>query len=562
MDDIAQAKEYFFAGLKAFNEADYVTAEINFEHSLAIFPNRVSSLINLTAVKIKLKKFEEAYELALQSIHLDQSSSESYLNLGLVDKEKKRYAPALNNFSRAIDLNHSYEEAWLNKGIILHELKKYDEAIEHYSQAILIKNDYSDAHFNQGLSYAELKLYDKALIQYTNAISFNPRYAEAFLNKGITLFELKQFHAALDAYDQAIMLKSDYVEAWSNKGLILHTLGLFDDAVKCYEKALSLNPSYSLASWNLALLLLLIGNFESGLKAYDSRWHDEKVSDIGGGIRKFTKPLWLGENSLHGKTILLFGEQGLGDTLQFCRYATLVAQLGAKVILEVQEPLTPLLKSIEGVSQVFTKGDLLPDFDYQSPLLSMPLAFKTTLTSIPSFKRYVYGNKNKIASWSEKLGKKTKFRIGVAWSSTSLYKYDHIRSILFSEFSQCLPLDSNKFEIICLQKVVKDADRDAFNSTKIRFYGDELIDFSDTACLVENLDLVISTCTSVPHLSCALGIPTWLLLSYVPDWRWLLEREDSPWYPSAKLYRQKKWGEWNEVLKAIKADLTVLSSKI
>ena len=562
MDAVQQAKEFFFAGLEALNKADYITAEMNFERSLDILPNRISSLINLTAVKIKLKKFEDAHNLALHSIHLDPTSSESYLNLGLVDRQKKFYESALHNFNRAIELNANHAEAWLNKGMILHELQKYHEAMLQYAQSISIKTDYAEAFFNQGLTLTSLNLYENALIQYERAISINPRYVEAWLNKGIILFEMKQYSAALATYDQAILIKNDYVEAWSNKGLTLHTLGLFDDSMKCYEKAISINPSYALASWNLSLVQLLTGNFDAGFKAYESRWRDEKISAIVGGNRKFSQPLWLGEQKLHGKTILLYAEQGLGDTVQFCRYVPLVAKLGAKVILEVQDSLVPLLKNIEGASQVFAKGDTLPNFDYQSSLVSMPFAFKTNTTSIPSLRRYIHGDNEKIAQWSEKLGEKTKFRIGVVWSSTSPYKNDHARSIPFSEFSQCLPLHSRKFEIVCLQKVIKDDDRAHFKSTKIRFFGDELEDFSDTACLIENLDLVISTCTSVPHLSCALGIPTWVLLSYVPDWRWLLGREDSPWYPSAKLYRQNKMGEWKGVLKKIQQDLEALALKI
>lgn len=562
MDAAEQAKEFFFAGLKALNDADYVAAEINFEHSLGIFPNRVSSVINLTAVKIKLKKFEEAYDLALQSIHLDEACSEGYLNLGLIDKQKKQYTSALHNFNVAIELNANYVDALLNKGMILHELNQYHEAIKHFDKLISIKSDFAEAFFNKGLCFAELNQYENALIQYERAISINPGYADALLNKGITLFEMKHYSAALAAYDEAILIKRDFVEAWSNKGLTLHTLGLFDSAIYCYEKAISINPDYVSAIWNLSLTLLLIGKFDVGFNAYESRSFDKKISAICGGSRNFTQPLWLGKQNLYEKTILLYAEQGLGDTLQFCRYAPLVAKMGAKVILEVQDSLVPLLKNIEGVSQVFAKGDPLPNFDYQSSLLSMPFLFKTNITSIPSVTSYAHGDNEKIAQWAKKLEGGNKFRIGVVWSSTSPYKNDHTRSISFSEFSQCLPLDSNKFEIVCLQKIIKNADRDAFNSTKIRFYGDELVDFSDTACLIENLDLVISTCTSVPHLSCALGIPTWILLSYVPDWRWLLEREDSPWYPSAKLYRQKKLGEWSEAFKAIRADLEVLSLKL
>lgn len=558
MDHLKQAKDYFFAGLESLNEANYLAAEINFERSLDALPNRVSTLINLTAVKIKLEKFEEAQCLALQSVHLDENNSEGYLNLGLINKEKRLYESAIKYFNRAIDLNPNYADAWLNKGAILHEQKKYDEALVHYDRAISLKADYAEAFYNRGISLADLNRYEDSLLEYERALILNPEYAEALLNKGIALYELKQYKSALASYDQAISIKQNYVEAWSNKGLTLNALGLVGDAIAHYEKAINLDSTYALARWNLSLSQLAIGDLESGLQSYESRWENEKTIEIGGGIRTFPQQLWLGEHSLQGKTILLFAEQGLGDTLQFCRYVSLVAKLGANVILEVQRPLVLLLKCIPGVTKILARGETLPEFDYYCPLLSLPLAFKSTLASIPKFPRYIYPDIKKAADWAEKLEPKTKFRIGIVWSSTSSFKNDHIRSMRLAEFARCLPPDSSKFEIICLQKVVKKEDRDIFNSKNIRYFGDQLSDFSDTAGLIENIDLVISTCTSVPHLSCALGVPTWILLSYMPDWRWLLERKDSPWYPSARLYRQKELGIWDKPLLEVRQDLEKL----
>ena len=263
--------------------------------------------------------------------------------------------------------------------------------------------------------------------------------------------------------------------------------------------------------------------------------------------------MWLGSQSLQDKTILLHAEQGLGDTIQFCRYASLVAKLGAKVILEVQRPLLGLLKNLDGVSQIIARGDALPEFDYQSPLLSLPLAFKTQLHTIPSALRYLAGDSEKVLAWQARLGEKTKPRVGLVWSGNLEHKNDHNRSL---SLSQVLPYLPSSCQYICLQKELRNADQAILaQHPHIQFFGDALEDFTDTAALCDLMDVVISVDTSVAHLAAALGKPTWVLLPFSPDWRWLLDRKDSPWYPSAKLYRQERIGDWNGVLSRVREGL-------
>jgi hypothetical protein len=298
----------------------------------------------------------------------------------------------------------------------------------------------------------------------------------------------------------------------------------------------------------------LQGNFENGLKLYESRWNSKIVSEEIGGKRLFDKPTWLGVEPLQDKTILLYGEQGLGDFIQFCRYVKLVADLGAKVILEVPKTLEELMQGLEGVSELVIRGNKLPFFDYQCPLMSLPLVFKTSISNIPACHHYLTSNANKKAEWNFRLGEKKKKRIGLVWSSTSSFKSDSKRSLMLEDFVKALPIEG--FEYICLQKELKECDKEFFEAYRnIRFFGSELESFADTAGLIENLDLVVSTCTSIPHLSAALGKETWILLSHVPDWRWLLDRVDSPWYPSIKLYRQPTIGNWDSVLGKVNFDL-------
>ena len=407
-----------------------------------------------------------------------------------------------------------------------------------------------------GVIHAQRKQYAEALKYFNDSLRALPKNSLALSNLGNVFFELKQYGDALNAYDKSIKIDPNYHEAWSNKGNALNELKRFDEALAHYDKALSLNPNYHEASWNKGLTLLLLGDFENGLPLYESRWNSNKVSEIA-GKRVFDKPIWLGDESIQGKTILLYGEQGFGDLIQFCRYAKLVADLGAKVIFETPKQLLGLMKNLEGVSQLVLKGEELPFFDYQCPLVSLPLALKTNVASIPAGAPYLAINQNKVDAWNLKLGEKRKIRVGIAWSSVSNFKADSKRSLLLADFVKALPLEG--CEYICLQKELKDCDKEFFRQYKnIRFVGDELNDFSDTAALIECLDMVISTCTSIPHLSAALGKETWILLSHVPDWRWLLDRSDSPWYPTIKIFRQQTLGDWGGVLESVREDLTAL----
>jgi len=501
-------------------------------------------------------KFNEAkaiYEkvLAIQANHFDALQL-----LGALSAQTKEFSKAVNFLTKALKINPDYAEAYSNRGNALRQLKRLDEALADYDKAISIKPDYAEAYYNRGNTLKQLKRLDEALASYDKAISIEPDYADAYSNRGTALHELNRLDEALASYDKAISIEPDYADAHSNRGLALHDLKRLDEALASYDKAISIKPDYAVAHWNLSLCNLIGGKFKNGWQEYEWRWKCQDVSKTA-GIRNFSQPLWLGEQPLKDKTILLYAEQGFGDAVQFCRYVPLVAQLGAKIILEVQRPLVKLLKNLEGVSQIIAKGDMLPAFDYQCPLLSLPLAFKTDLNTIPPVPKHLTSDGENFAKWQTKLGEKSKPRVGLVWSSVSSFKNDHIRSITLVELLSALPKEG--FEYICLQKEIKEIDKDTLKANpQIKFFGDLLNDFSDTAELIKCLDLVISTCTSVPHLSCSLGKETWIMLSYVPDWRWLLDRDDNPWYTSAKLYRQEKIGDWNSVLEKVKSDLEKL----
>jgi len=538
-----------------FETRQFCDAVKYYQKAIRQRPNDPISFANLAACYNEQSQPLLGLRAADQSIQLKPDFAEAWNNRGNALHDLKRYEEAITHYDKALSLKPDHHQAWIDKGVTLCKLKRFDDAITHYDKALSLKPDNAKAWSNKGVALHELKRYEEAITHYDKALNLKPDHHHAWSNKGNTLHELKQYEEAIAHYDKALSLKPDNAKAWSNKGVTLHELKRLDEAIAHHDKALSLKPDYHDASWNKSLSLLLQGDFENGLLLYESRWTSEKISEIV-GKRFFDGPSWLGAESIQDKTILLYGEQGFGDFIQFCRYAKKVADLGAKVILEAPRPLAGLMENLEGVSQLVIKGEKLPFFDYQCPLLSLPLAFKTNLDTIPNPSGYInlVNHPDKIMEWKERLGLKSKLRVGLVWSGNPNHENDHNRSILLWDILPFLP---NQYEYISLQKEVREVDNLTLNSNPhILNFASHLNDFVDTAALIENLDLVISVDTSVAHLSGALGKKTLLLLPNVPDWRWLLDREDSPWYPSMKLYRQTCIGDWSGVLERVKSDLS------
>jgi predicted TPR repeat methyltransferase len=390
----------------------------------------------------------------------------------------------------------------------------------------------------------------RPLESYDRAIALRPDYAEAFTNRGIVLAELDRPEEALQSYERAVAIAPDYAEAFYNRGNALRDLCRIEDAAESYERAIALVPEHAAAHWNLADCRLLLGDFARGWQEYEWRWKSALSDD---GWRDFQQPLWLGVQPLDGRTILLRQGLGIGDTLLFCRYAKKAAARGARVVLEVQPSLLPLLAALEGVAQVVARGAAVPAFDYHCPLMSLPLAFKTDLATIPAAVPYIRSEPSRVAAWRVKLGDAKKPRVGLVWSGSMLLKNDK-RSIALTEM---LPLVADWAQWVCLQKEVSDSEAAMLASRPdIRYVGGELNDFADTAALIELMDIVVSVDTAVANLAGAMGKPVWILLPYIPmDWRWMLDREDSLWYPTARLFRQSASREWASVISRVNREL-------
>jgi TPR repeat/Tetratricopeptide repeat len=428
----------------------------------------------------------------------------------------------------------------------------FDRAIGLYDRAIALNPSGAEPYYKRGNAQKNLGRLDAALASYSLAIERRPGYAHAHCNRGVVQHALGLMGAALSSYDQAIALDAADAMAHYNRALLMQDCSRWDEALASYNVAVSLDPAFADAQYNRSLALLFTGDWGNGWRGFEWRWKNAHRLSIG-EARNFTQPLWIGEESIDGKRLLLYSEGGLGDTIQFCRYAAMCSALGATVLLEVQTPLLGLLADLQGVSQLIASGSELPPFDYQCPLMSLPLAFKTTLVTIPATPKYLHADKTKIAHWRTLLGERNRPRIGLAWSGNPNNPIDQSRSIQLAECLASLPADCQYFS---LQKHVREADRAALDSNPaLVSFGEDLLDFVSVAALCECMDLVISVDTSLAHLSGALGLRTWVLLPFTPDWRWLRDRSDSPWYPTVKLYRQKLAGDWHEVFTRVAADL-------
>ena len=344
----------------------------------------------------------------------------------------------------------------------------------------------------------------------------------------------------------AIRLEPDYAQISCNRGVAQIEFRRRNEALVSGGNAIRLQPDYAPSHYFLALCHLLAGDFARGWEGYEWRWKEAQSEK---DRRSFTQPLWLGEESLKGKTILLSDEQGLGDTLQFSRYAKMVKELGAHVILEVPKPLVGLVQTLDGPDRLVARHEgSLPSFDCYCPIMSLPLAFKTDLRTIPSPGRYISGHPDRVGAWGKRLGRKNRPRIGLAWSGSA----PRYRSVPLAVMRSLL---CPEFEWFSLHRDVLESDVEALDSSPdIHHFGDRM-DFDETAALIEHMDLVISIDTSIAHLAGAMGKPVWVLLPFVPDWRWLLDREDSPWYPRARLFRQDEAGEWGAVMENVNSAL-------
>ena len=528
-------------------------ADILYKRVLSLNPKSTKALSGLGTLKLQQEQDNEAIELLTSSLSIDPNQPTALSNLGVAFSNIEEYQNAIDQYRKAIQLKPKYAEALHNLGNCLRSVGEFDEALKCYHDAVKIKPNYHLAFNNRGLLLQSLGHANEALADFDRAIKINSQFIEAILNKADCLKEMNLHEDALKYYDKAIDLRPDDPLIPNKKGVALKELGRLEDAITHYNKAISIDNEYAPAYWNKSIIKILQGNFIEGWKLYEWRWKWRAF--LGEEVRSFKEAAWLGQFPIQNKILLIHAEQGLGDTIQFCRYLKILNEQGASIIFEVNSLLFTLIKTIEANNLLIIKqGDPLPPFDCHCSLFSLPFALNTTLSTIPAETPYLSINQLKNRRWQKKLGIKKRLRVGIAWSGSKTHNNDKNRSIPLDALRSLLELNVDFF---VLQKDISKEDSIVISSiTNLYCYVDEIDDFSDTAALMQEMDLIISVDTSVAHLAGALAKDLWLLLPYMPDYRWLLNRDDSPWYASAKLFRQPQIGDWAAVI-----DLLLISIK-
>lgn len=498
-------------------------------------------MIILGVANMNLLRFDIAAQAFSHAVQIEPRNAAAWSNLAIALKEQGRIDEAIRALGRATAADPGFAAAHYNLGNLLKASGKPAEAVEAYRRALAINPGNVQFHINLGLAHYDLADFRKAAEAYHAATRLAPDNAPAFAAMGNALFELGRLDDTLKCYRRALELEPDNALYHYNLGRTLRDLHAFDAAEAAYGKALALDPSLASAHLNLGLLRLLRGKFETGLPEYEWRKTKpdaRKDSDLA------AQP-WLGKEDLAGKSILLHAEQGLGDTLQFLRYVELVRERGALVTLAVQPGLMPLVRrSIAGV-EVVSSRDPLPRTQFHTHLLSLPLAFRTELATVPAPAPYLTADPDRVERWRAHLGAHG-FRIGICWQGSTL-EIDKGRSFPLSCFGGVARIPGVR--LISLHKGVGEAQLDDAADLPVETLGPDFdppgASFEDTAAVMMNCDLVLTSDTAVAHLAGALGRPVWVVLKRLPDWRWLLERNDSPWYPTMRLFRQTVDGLWS-----------------
>ena len=470
----------------------------------------------------------------------------AFLNKGLVLKQSGDAPGALAALDQAVALNPAYAPAHSNRAAVLLDLGKAAEALAAAERAIALAPEFAEGWNNKGLAQLGLEDSGAALQSFQHATALDPTNAAAHYNAAGIYWQCGDYAAAIEAYRHCLRAAPQHLMGLNDLGLAEAALGNHAAALDCYDRALRLAPDFAEAQFNKSLTCLLLGNFTEGWRLWETR--KRKKTPV--GFQDFGLPLWTGAQEIAGRCILLHWEQGFGDTIQFVRYASLVQAKGANVMLMVQPELAPLIRRVMPAIQVVES--VPAEATLQCPLMSLPKAFATSLETIPSAPLWA-ADEARRTIWRARLGAATHYRIGFAWRGSAGHGNDRNRSLPLCEFLSIIDENAAWFGI---QKGMPATDREAFSAKPhLRIFDTEIMDFEDTAALVAEMDLIITVDTSLAHLAGSMGRACWVLLPFTPDWRWLLDQQDSPWYPSIRLFRQKRLGDWAGVLDELREAL-------
>jgi tetratricopeptide (TPR) repeat protein len=531
-------------------------AEKLYARVLKAAPDQFDALHLLGLAKAQGGQMGEAHRLISGALKLNPKMPDAWVNLANVLHALKRDTEALDCLDKALALRPGDANALQSRGNALLALGRPQEALACFDEVLARNPRHGEARLNRGSALAGLGRTAPALADFDTALALMPGHPAALYNRGNALAALGRYDEALAAFDRALAAAPGHGNAWNNRGRALQALDRHAEAVASFDKAIELQKDNADAHFNRALSLLTLGDLARGFEQYEWRWQRSGMRDT---RRGYGKPLWLGEYPLARKTILLHAEQGLGDTIQFARYAPRLARAGATVVLEVQPELKNLLAGVEGVASCHARGDQLPAYDVHCPLGSLPLAFKTEPASIPADIPYLRADQGRLAQWRARIDDLPGKRITIAWAGNASHANDRNRSIDLKLLEPLLALEGTSF--LSIQRELRGDDAETLaRLSNVRHLGGEFADMADTAAIAALTDLTISVDTSVVHLAGALGRPVWVMLPFAPDWRWTLSGGNCPWYPQARLFRQPALGDWPGAIAALRAELACFAA--
>ncbi len=515
-------------------------------------PNHAGALHSLGIIAIQRGDFENAIELIRRAVSYKSDYPEAYNNLGTALRSAGQLSASHDAYRQAIALRANYPEAHNNLGVCLKQSGRLDEAIASYRQAIAQRPSYADAFYNLGNALVASDNAEEAVTAYQQAILHRPAYPQALSNLANACQIIGRLDEAVAAAQAALKLNPNYPQAVVNLGSALQARGELDQAIAMYRQAIALLPQFAEAHRNLAFALLARGEFAEGWAEYEWRW---KCEDFPSPKRDFPAPVWNGED-LTGKTILVYTEQGLGDAMQIARFIPLVARRCGRVFVECQPSLTGLMKTVEGASEVFATNAPLPAFDFVIPLMSLPHMLGNTLETLPQEVPYFHPPAERVAAWRDRITAYDGYKIGIVWKGKR--KPTPLRSCSLSDLA---PLAAIPDVVLFSLQVGEGLDELANPPAGMNVIdlGRDFTDFVETAACVANLDLIVTIDTSMAHLAGAMGRSTFTLLPVSPDWRWMFERSDSPWYPTMRLFRQRKLHDWTEAVAEMAEEIGGLS---
>ena len=537
------AEALHLLGVIAYQVGKYRRATCLITQAIEIDSSRSSFFNNLGLVLLERKKYEEAIQAFQRALEIQPDYAEAYNNLGVTFKKNRDFEEAVRAFRQALKIRPSYAN---NLGNVKQGQGELEEALQAYQQVFKIQPNHAEAYYNLGNLLQEQGKLEEAIEAYQRVLEIQPNHGEAYNNLGVVFNIQECFDKAVQAYHKAMQIKPNSAEIYCNLGNTLHEKRELEQAIQAYDKAIKIQPDYAKAHSNLGITLLLKGDSQLGWQEYEWRL---KCRDPQAEKRRFFQPFWDG-SSLNGKTILLYAEQGFGDTIQFIRYVNMLLVYDGSIIVECQPELLKLFENIDGITELIVAKETPPDFNVHASLVSLPSIFGTTLESIPSEVPYLFPKSNSVISWSPT----SELKIGIVWAGSPKHPSNGNRSIVLRLFSVLFEIADCQFYSLQVGPDRDDIARYNYSGIVVDL-GANFTLFSDTAAAILELDLIISVDTVVAHLAGALGKEIWTLLLYMPDWRWLLDRENTPWYPTMRLFRQNKIGDWAEVFERVRSTL-------